>query len=162
MTPHDTHMLRLASSLFKTAEALKADCVRVQSFTNSFLEHVLYYMNNGLVYGGETVTSRTMFAREMESALSPVYDPSASSNGATLLVPFDEGYYDDDYKYEYYLFYRDSDDKLQVKILDAPPKGGYPRHILLGDFISDVVVIHLTLSSKDSSCVSFSTYRVKQ
>ena len=155
-------MLRLISALFQTATALQANDIHVQTKSNKILEHVLYYINNGLTYGSESADARDMFASEIVSALLPVYDPTACSNSATLCVPVDEGYYDDDYKYEYYLFYRDKDNNLGLRILDAPPEGGYTRKTLLDDFISDVVVIHLTLASIDNHCVSFSTYRVKQ
>lgn len=162
IAPKESHVLKLISTLFKTAHALRANDIQVQTVSNKILEHVLYYMNNGLVYGSESADAREMFASEMVHALSPVYDTTVSSNGATLFVPVDEGYYDNDYKYEYYLFYRDKNNHLGLKVLDAPPEGGYTRNSLLDDLISDVVVIHLTLASADNHCVSFSTYRVKQ
>lgn len=159
----NNYLIKLTKALFQTATSLKANNLQTQVVVNEVMEHILYYVFTKLNDTSNSVNQRCMLASEMYHALAPVFEPQRIAPSDIVQVPYDEGYYDDDYKYEYYKFYREEPGgDIKVSKLKSVGDDGYEKALLLQDRICDVVLMHLTLTNQGakSKCVSFSTYRI--
>lgn len=159
----NNYIIKLTKALFQTATSLKSNDLQTQVVVNKVMEHILHYVFTKLNDTSNSVDQRCMLASEMYHALAPVFEPQRVVTSDIVQVPYDEGYYDDDYTYEYYKVYREEPGgDIKVTKLRSVGDDGYEKALLLQDRICDVVLIHLTLTNKGakSTCVSFSTRRI--